>query len=100
MRILILGGTRFVLAVMGSMAIEGPITACVADQRNHHTYTDVEVDPACRTAYDDASRLLASLGLAVQPTTALISMFEMLDGSAATVFSAAEREGGRQGSDR
>ncbi|HEX6751955.1 MAG TPA: hypothetical protein VF092_31965, partial [Longimicrobium sp.] len=33
-----------------------------------------------------------SLGLAVQPVTALIYMFEMLDGSAATVFSARERE--------
>lgn len=33
-----------------------------------------------------------ALGLAVQPVTALIYMFEMLDGSAATVFSARERE--------
>ena len=33
-----------------------------------------------------------ALGLAVQPTTALIYLFEMLDGSAATIFTAAERE--------
>ncbi|HEX6746199.1 MAG TPA: Rv1355c family protein, partial [Longimicrobium sp.] len=33
-----------------------------------------------------------SLGLAVHPVTALVYMFEMLDGSAATVFSARERE--------
>jgi stearoyl-CoA desaturase (delta-9 desaturase) len=37
--------TRVVLAVMGSMAIEGPITAWVADHRKHHTFTDVEGDP-------------------------------------------------------
>jgi len=34
----------------------------------------------------------ASLGLAFQPVTSLVYMFEMLDGSAATVFSARERE--------
>ena len=33
-----------------------------------------------------------SLGLALQPLAALVYMFEMLDGSAATVFSARERE--------
>ncbi|HEX8245194.1 MAG TPA: Rv1355c family protein [Longimicrobium sp.] len=33
-----------------------------------------------------------ALGLAVHPVTALVYMFEMLDGSAATVFSARERE--------
>jgi hypothetical protein len=32
------------------------------------------------------------LGLAVEPITSLVRMFEMLDGSAATVFSAPERE--------
>jgi len=34
----------------------------------------------------------AGLGLAFQPVTSLVYMFEMLDGSAATVFSARERE--------
>jgi molybdopterin/thiamine biosynthesis adenylyltransferase/nitroreductase len=33
-----------------------------------------------------------ALGLAVEPVTELVHMFEMLDGSAATVFSARERE--------
>jgi hypothetical protein len=33
-----------------------------------------------------------ALGLAFQPVTALVYLFEMLDGSAATVFSARERE--------
>ncbi len=37
--------TRVVLAVMGAMAIEGPITAWVADHRKHHAFTDVEGDP-------------------------------------------------------
>jgi stearoyl-CoA desaturase (delta-9 desaturase) len=36
---------RGVLAVLGSMAIEGPITAWVADHRKHHAFTDVEGDP-------------------------------------------------------
>jgi nitroreductase/molybdopterin/thiamine biosynthesis adenylyltransferase len=34
----------------------------------------------------------AALGLAVHPVTSLVYMFEMLDGSASTVFSARERE--------
>ena len=33
------------LAILGSMAIEGPITAWVADHRKHHAFTDVEGDP-------------------------------------------------------
>jgi stearoyl-CoA desaturase (delta-9 desaturase) len=37
--------TRTVLAVMGSMALEGPITAWVADHRKHHAFTDVLGDP-------------------------------------------------------
>jgi stearoyl-CoA desaturase (delta-9 desaturase) len=37
--------TRVTLAIMGSMAIEGPITAWVADHRKHHVFTDVEGDP-------------------------------------------------------
>jgi stearoyl-CoA desaturase (delta-9 desaturase) len=37
--------TRAVLAVLGSMAVEGPITAWVADHRKHHAFTDVEGDP-------------------------------------------------------
>ena len=36
---------RATLAVMGTMAIEGPITAWVADHRKHHAFSDVEGDP-------------------------------------------------------
>ena len=36
---------RALLAILGSMAIEGPITAWVADHRKHHVFTDVEGDP-------------------------------------------------------
>ena len=33
------------LAIMGSMAIEGPVTAWVADHRKHHAFSDKEGDP-------------------------------------------------------
>jgi stearoyl-CoA desaturase (Delta-9 desaturase) len=36
---------RFLLAALGSMAIEGPVTAWVADHRKHHAFADVEGDP-------------------------------------------------------
>ncbi len=36
---------RATLAVMGTMAIEGPITAWVADHRKHHAFSDAEGDP-------------------------------------------------------
>jgi stearoyl-CoA desaturase (Delta-9 desaturase) len=36
---------RATLAVMGTMAIEGPITAWVADHRKHHAFSDREGDP-------------------------------------------------------
>jgi stearoyl-CoA desaturase (Delta-9 desaturase) len=36
---------RATLAVMGTMAIEGPITAWVADHRKHHAFSDSEGDP-------------------------------------------------------
>jgi stearoyl-CoA desaturase (delta-9 desaturase) len=36
---------RAVLAVLGSMAIEGPIISWVADHRKHHTFADQEGDP-------------------------------------------------------
>jgi stearoyl-CoA desaturase (delta-9 desaturase) len=36
---------RVTLAVMGTMAIEGPITAWVADHRKHHAFSDQEGDP-------------------------------------------------------
>jgi stearoyl-CoA desaturase (delta-9 desaturase) len=36
---------RGVLAVLGSVAIEGPVISWVADHRKHHTYSDQEGDP-------------------------------------------------------
>ena len=37
--------TRAVLAILGSAAIEGPVTSWVADHRKHHAYSDREGDP-------------------------------------------------------
>ena len=39
------GPVRFVLAVMGTMSIEGPVISWVADHRRHHAYTDRPGDP-------------------------------------------------------
>jgi stearoyl-CoA desaturase (delta-9 desaturase) len=36
---------RALLAIMGSTAIEGPVTAWVADHRKHHAFSDKEGDP-------------------------------------------------------
>jgi stearoyl-CoA desaturase (delta-9 desaturase) len=36
---------RVTLAVLGSMAIEGPVKRWVADHRRHHAYSDAEGDP-------------------------------------------------------
>jgi stearoyl-CoA desaturase (Delta-9 desaturase) len=36
---------RWVFAVLGSMAVEGPVLAWVADHRKHHQFSDVEGDP-------------------------------------------------------
>jgi stearoyl-CoA desaturase (Delta-9 desaturase) len=36
---------RAILAVLGSVAIEGPVISWVADHRKHHTYSDQEGDP-------------------------------------------------------
>ena len=36
---------RALLAIVGTAAIEGPITAWVADHRKHHAFSDVEGDP-------------------------------------------------------
>ena len=38
-------GVRAVLAILGSMAIEGPIISWVADHRKHHAFSDREGDP-------------------------------------------------------
>jgi stearoyl-CoA desaturase (delta-9 desaturase) len=36
---------RYVLAVLGSLAIEGPVITWVADHRKHHQFSDKEGDP-------------------------------------------------------
>ena len=36
---------HYALAVMGSLAVEGPVLAWVADHRKHHTFSDEEGDP-------------------------------------------------------
>jgi stearoyl-CoA desaturase (delta-9 desaturase) len=36
---------RFVLAVLGTMSVEGPIISWVADHRKHHAYSDRKGDP-------------------------------------------------------
>src|SRR5947209_2356168 len=36
---------RYALAIMGSMALQGPVIDWVADHRKHHTFTDEEGDP-------------------------------------------------------
>jgi stearoyl-CoA desaturase (delta-9 desaturase) len=38
-------GLRATLAILGSAAIEGPVTAWVADHRKHHAFSDKEGDP-------------------------------------------------------
>src|SRR5215211_4511341 len=37
--------TRYVFAVLGSMAVQGPVIDSVADHRKHHAHTDEEGDP-------------------------------------------------------
>src|ERR671915_1200940 len=37
--------TRYVFAVLGSLAIQGPVIEWVADHRKHHAHTDKEGDP-------------------------------------------------------
>src|SRR3954451_8459268 len=36
---------EYALAVLGSMAVEGPVVNWVADHRKHHAHTDAEGDP-------------------------------------------------------
>ena len=37
--------TEYAFAAFGSMAVQGPVIAWVADHRKHHAHTDVEGDP-------------------------------------------------------
>src|ERR687898_78030 len=36
---------QYLFAILGSMAVQGPVIAWVADHRKHHAHTDVEGDP-------------------------------------------------------
>ena len=36
---------HYALAVMGSLAVEGPVLAWVADHRKHHAFSDEDGDP-------------------------------------------------------
>src|SRR5262245_23334705 len=36
---------QYAFAVLGSMAVEGPVIGWVSDHRKHHAHTDVEGDP-------------------------------------------------------
>ena len=36
---------QYTLAIVGSMAVEGPVMNWVADHRKHHAHTDQEGDP-------------------------------------------------------
>ena len=36
---------RWTFAILGSMAVEGPVLVWVADHRKHHQFSDVEGDP-------------------------------------------------------
>jgi stearoyl-CoA desaturase (delta-9 desaturase) len=38
-------GVEYTLAILGSMAVQGPAIAWVADHRKHHAHTDEEGDP-------------------------------------------------------
>src|SRR5215203_4337662 len=38
-------GVRATFAVLGSMAVQGPVINWVADHRKHHAFTDEEGDP-------------------------------------------------------
>ena len=38
-------GVRAALAILGSMAIEGPVVSWVADHRKHHAFSDQPGDP-------------------------------------------------------
>src|SRR5580658_4647939 len=56
-------GLRVLLAIAGSMAIEGPVLTWVADHRRHHKYSDKEGDPHSPWRFGDDTKALAK-GLA------------------------------------
>ena len=38
-------GIAYLLAVLGSMSVQGPVIGWVADHRKHHAHTDADGDP-------------------------------------------------------
>lgn len=47
---------RIALAIMGSLAVEGPLVRWVADHRKHHKFSDAEGDPTRRGGSGRRSR--------------------------------------------
>ena len=41
---------EYAFAILGSMAVQGPVVSWVADHRKHHAHTDEEGDPHSRTS--------------------------------------------------
>ncbi|WP_436502029.1 acyl-CoA desaturase [Actinokineospora sp. HUAS TT18] len=52
-------GLRVALALTGSMAMQGPVIAWVADHRRHHAYADKEGDPHSPWLYGTSAAALA-----------------------------------------
>jgi stearoyl-CoA desaturase (Delta-9 desaturase) len=52
-------GLRIALAVVGSMALQGPIINWVADHRRHHAYADRDGDPHSPWLFGTSARALA-----------------------------------------
>lgn len=52
-------GLKIALGVMGSFAIEGPVTRWVADHRRHHAFSDREGDPHSPWRYGETVPALA-----------------------------------------
>ncbi|HLI41292.1 MAG TPA: acyl-CoA desaturase, partial [Streptosporangiaceae bacterium] len=52
-------GLRVALAILGSLAIEGPVITWVSDHRRHHKYSDREGDPHSPWRYGDDWKALS-----------------------------------------
>jgi stearoyl-CoA desaturase (Delta-9 desaturase) len=53
------GWLRVVMAIAGSMALEGPVITWVSDHRRHHKYSDKEGDPHSPWRYGNDAKALA-----------------------------------------
>ncbi len=64
---------QYVLAILGSMAVQGPVISWVADHRKHHAHTDQEGDPHSPHGHGERLQgraegpLVRAHGLAVRP---------------------------------